>query len=350
MQKAHGPVAHFNSISHCVEGSVDFERVIKVDRNTDVQFNKPFCLLKPNYTNIDVEEKLFIDKGRKGGRIWPPLSKRDSVEIEDLMNLYPNATNLVSYGAMNYVTDFAQGLLDKMVTHKKIEEYLARKSFLTSSDLECLTSAQLQELEFHHDLVCYNLARRKKYAKRNMAIYAPMRFIGGIFECSISSSERDMIVDSYKESLETPPIWCDTVKSKPIAPLISEDISKQWFQMTTSADVMQRIPFLHTPTNFDLRFESKKWFEEIDVNEEYHYTEEELHKITELITETTNKISETLLKMESQFRVTKDKLPVFKYFQKFAPSKFLTMLSLQELSDALTNLEDLETCWDNLNV
>lgn len=170
--------------------------------------------------------------------------------------------------------------LGSMVGHKL--EQLTKEAYLLFTkgggvllDNPTLDSKHLQ---------CFKMARRKKYAKSTIDVFVPHSYIGGLYACGIDT---DLLSDTSRPQDIVSPlqILCNESLSIPIAPLISDDGTKQWIKFTKSLlqpVIVQNIPFLKSPSPFNPLFSisdmpSGKWAAELKVNEDYSYSPLDLH-------------------------------------------------------------------------
>ncbi|QLG71071.1 hypothetical protein HG535_0B01090 [Zygotorulaspora mrakii] len=192
---------------------------------------------------------------------------------------------------------------------------------------------------------CYKLARRKKYTARKVSLFFPGSWVGGMFYCQITDEIKKNVIDSMDENLEFKDTndfgICKIENSIPLFPLESDDYSKSWvvherpkirsFQNKLKGrfQVTKLIPYLFTANNpFDvtnfmgsnlsiatitnnswqrpLREQllntaqnsknfpkaSDQWYKEIEVEEKYQMSTEELSKLDSLTDRTINRIAE----------------------------------------------------------
>lgn len=117
---------------------------------------------------------------------------------------------------------------------------------------------------------CYRLVRKKKYSQRNLSFYLPNVAVGGIFQCPLDEP-------------------CSDSNSKPILPLLADHLSYRWFEFARFRRIVKRVPYLYTPYYVDPRYphrpDTSEWYKDLDVNENYTFTSQELH----LVSHATNK-------------------------------------------------------------
>lgn len=119
-----------------------------------------------------------------------------------------------------------------------------------------------------NDKLCYRAVRRKKYSTRLLSLYVPYTQVGGLFLCPAKDIE------------------CTNENAVPILPLMADRISHQWVEYPRRQRVVQRIPYLYTPNIFDPRYprrndRGQEWASVLDVNEDYQFTQNETHLITD---------------------------------------------------------------------
>jgi hypothetical protein len=185
-----------------------------------------------------------------------------------------------------------------------------------------------------NSVVCYKFARRKKYALRESSLFAPFAWVGGIFQCDVSNENRWGYLRHIQDSgLEEPfNIECDSANTFPVGPLIAEGLAHQWRSRVGMGATTLRVPFLYSPGILDWRFDATNdgldlnrqrmiykdhinkasnddinydvWWKEIDINENYNYTETDI----DIINKTASKTADLIKEFEHRFprKVLKD--------------------------------------------
>ncbi|ODQ67230.1 hypothetical protein NADFUDRAFT_49667 [Nadsonia fulvescens var. elongata DSM 6958] len=132
--------------------------------------------------------------------------------------------------------------------------------------------------------ICYRIVRRKQFVLRQMSIYLPFTFIGGIFACPGRASGNK----------------CTNENARPILPLYADNISHQWFELQVPkslehSQIIQRVPYLYTPTwTHPLGLwqypqpENLAWSLHLDIDEDYDLTVDERSISNKALTQMTN--------------------------------------------------------------
>lgn len=320
---------HFITIYHCSHGKVDYSKSIRVKSSNDIDWDDPFCLIKPNLgtklndlpedtvKNLDPIELEFNEeqineinklKGRKGGIKIDALSEvKAQTEAKVRENIGP-------------VKTLMKKTIDKTlqsITKDTKVKYIGRYETDHLTDIQ--ESSIQSSIEWEsRNLVCYKMARRRKYAKRKITYYMPYTFVGGLFECKISDDARKEIFQSFSSgdfssegNFKSFQFRCDKSLAIPIKPLIAEDSTKQFFKRISSS-MIQSIPYLTTATPLDLRFRtsdthdmySNTWAKDIDVNEDYNYNEFEINLILKGMATSSNFLNK-MLSLKPTFKFSK---------------------------------------------
>ncbi|KAK6455166.1 uncharacterized protein RJT20DRAFT_146257 [Scheffersomyces xylosifermentans] len=275
---------HFLSITHCDHGKVDYQKVIRTSSSTDIDWKTPFCMLKP----------------KLGAML--PLKEDDTVQrlIQNQMN--PNQTVHTTAYEDTYVGRFTRLVRNKFdkalraLTADKIIQYTGKTSYDHLQDIKQSDPQSSIEWEARN-LVCYKLARRKKYAKRDITFYMPHTFVGGLYECPVSAEQRKKLFQQFgnEEFLRKFDFECDSSVARPISPLIASDSTQQWFETNFhdifNPSLVQTIPYLSTASTLNFRFATSStsdmnmdtWATKLDANENYAYTESDLHVISRAV-------------------------------------------------------------------
>ncbi|EMG46176.1 hypothetical protein G210_3589 [Candida maltosa Xu316] len=279
---------HFITISHCNHGQVDYQKVIRTDSSGNIDWDKPFCMLKPK-----LGEMLTL----------PPHDIIGDPELQDVEE--DNDDFMIGvFGFIMYKGKKISRLLRKKLdlqleklTNGKWLEYTGKNKYMHQQDLVSKDPQASLQWEARN-LVCYKMARRKKYAKRKIDFFMPHTFVGGLFECILPSDLKKQIFHQFTSSdfvVQQIQIQCDPNLSRPISPLIAEDSTTQWFENklhnVINPGIIQTIPYLTTSTPLNLRFSTSEtpdmfrdsWATKIEVNENYVYREADLHLISKAI-------------------------------------------------------------------
>ena len=274
---------HHLSLARCDHGSADFEKQFVTKSSIDIDWNRPFCVLK-----LATKSKNELHKLKENRKLERNTTdgRRSHVDEENSAQTHSNKKGI-----------------DK--SNKSLEEKLkdetngkaTNKNWDRFVDLfEDLLSPNSQgKVEDPQNVVCYKMARRRRYAKRDILFYMPYTFVGALFECPLSQEEKTTMYRSFNEGgtpSENFEFRCDKSLARPLRPLVAEDSTSQWFETNynpINPKVIQKIPYLTTASFLDLRFTTTdtpdmledKWASQIDVNEDYDYSEGELALISQ---------------------------------------------------------------------
>lgn len=313
----------FMSIAHCNHGKVDYEKTTRMSSNHDINWDQPFCMIKPNLgTKLrDLPEDIPQNLDNR------ELESQGSLNLT-LGNMVANnpkeakgRTEIIGGNATaqtrtkikdNFIPikNFINTLADKTVQlfiggNRKHINYSGLKESSHLNDLQ-LSSIQ-SSLEWEsRNLVCYKIARRRKYAKRDILYYMPHTFVGALFECQLSTEDKRYLFQNLSTidlfQFHNFDIKCDRSLSRALKPLVAEDSTKQWFERKETSFI-QTIPYLTTATPYNLRFKlsdtndmfQHTWASDIDVNEEYNYNEFEVNLISQAIAKSANHVNKLLM-------------------------------------------------------
>lgn len=289
----------FLILYHCTRGQVDYEKPLKQQSVNQIQWETPFCFFKPKLgsylpdppddtarrlANKNITEGLMINSHGSGG-------ETDNPEVDvSTIPVVPLVTKL-----KNYLIDKKDKLFEKLTKHNTPILYTGKLKHKHIQDIE--TSPIQASLEWEsRNLVCYKLARRRKYFKRDVSFYIPGTFVGALFECAISPQVRKEVFQNFKvtDSLKTFNFKCDPQLAKPVAPLIADYPLKQWWDTKLnvfSPKFIHNIPYLSTSNPLSLRFSLTEtpdlrqdtWAAKIRVNEDYDFNELDVHFISQAL-------------------------------------------------------------------
>jgi len=387
------PMLHFISLSHCNHGELSYERLARTGRETDVEWDKPFCML-----STETLAKKF--QGSKNLAI--PVEKNDvnahMLNIDEvskkphsiaLEHMKPSEIhNTIKSSSTNIKRTF-NDFLRKISSKLKFIEY-TDDSLVTELESLNFISYQNVTLKDLDDLKCYKLARRKKYAQREMMIYAPYTWVGGLFECKVSQNDKEKYLNSLKDLKDFSKPFefkCTSENSTPLLPLIADDVTTQWIEKEKGWTISQRIPYLYTPGLLDLRYgkpaealglKSKdfsfddrfihehekvskdslpydKWKLELEVNEDYNYTIDDISLLTKAITYSSNTLNHFLKEDYKKFLPWEwDKIELMGPDQTsmtYLEGKFLGILSkMKDRSLGKIAVDTIQVHWDNLTL
>lgn len=336
---------NYLSIAHCDHGSIDYQKTILLPFSTAINFETPFCMLKPQ------------------------LGKTSKLKDEFIIN---NSTFLGSR-----LISAAKKKMDEILeknSRGSFIEYIGRNQYYQNDNMKKADPQTSLKTHAKKNLVCYKMARRPKYSKRNYLFYVPETFVGGLFECPVPSSLQAEIIQnlSGNDIIKPFEFSCDSSIAKPILPLIAEDSTSRWIDYDIlnnplNPSIIQTIPYLSSVTPFNIRFSSMEssdmyrdtWASRIDVNENYAYTEVDLNLISKalaLSADYLNKIYSPpdVPKVVSRFNAGLTLLS--KNFQKLLVLAFNNMnlqdkiemfLSYQRPKFVRKHLEALQKIWDD---
>ncbi|KAH3680335.1 hypothetical protein WICMUC_000402 [Wickerhamomyces mucosus] len=370
------PILNFVSFSHCDQGSLDYEKLILTGRETDIRWDTPICLFTPKERSYLVEESRMkgkqmisqIDKSRSDFQDAPNTHNAKELEDSSDNELFKRSTGIRKKIKEKFITlleniSFKIGFID--YRYDPLQNRVEDRKQISYQDLS------IQDLE---SLKCYKLARRKKYSKREMLLYAPYTWVGGIFECEISQETKQKYLKYLKDSkdfIKPFQIKCNPKKSKPLFPLLASDITKQWIEKYGGVQFSRRIPYLYSPGQLDYRYgkpaqllglKSNKagfedyidngsvkklffdnWYEELEVNENYNYSSNDTDFITEAITKSSNLMNQYLTKNRKKL----SNGPKNKELGDEATVLEL-LLTSQNNTEKYSFVEALQSLWDNL--
>ncbi|ANZ73081.1 BA75_01364T0 [Komagataella pastoris] len=269
LKSLRGPLSHYSVFIHCRQSSLDYEHLVRLGREEDIPWNTTICFSKHQ------TKKSKSPVNKKLRQLW---NTNDSVVNEKqtfspLYRVYKKRFKKFDY------------LLTKMALSRFLR-HTSRRQDEKVDGIRHLPSKEVLSV-FLEDLECYKLVRRKKYVTRELSLYTPYRFIGGLFKCPLSQETKTNMLKSASKLDPISPyqIPCGSNTAVPIAPLISDDISQQLVNHNIFSskitdfriNIIQRIPYLFTPSFLDPRFHSfgvfkgrySNWFDELDINEDY---------------------------------------------------------------------------------
>jgi hypothetical protein len=337
----------FLSFSHCNHGKIDYSIVERTASSSDIDWNTLFCVLKP-YGDFGVK-KTESEGMKEDATLAQKISSAQNGIKELLRNAVDKGAEILSDG-----TYF---------------EYTGKRK---TKHLEDVTKSDPQaSLEWEsRNLKCFKMARRKKYAKRSVSFYMPLTFVGGLFECHLSDSQRREFFKKFAIGDFVKPFKfdCDKALAVPILPLIADDSTKNWFQTGVEGFhpfIIHTIPYLSTAGPLNLRFSSSDtpdmfrdtWASKIDVNEDYSYTEIDLHLISQAAALTTDYLNKIIAPLDLDpilkalhFETPKhDPLesPVREFDTLSIDQRIYMLLSRLHASISRKHLLKIQHIWDN---
>lgn len=193
-----------------------------------------------------------------------------------------------------------------------------RKSWniLKSSKGGTISDARPEHQDPEH-LHCFKLARRQKYVQRNVSVYLPHKWIGGLYYCNLDIDTKSELLTRLNDGVSSNDYSahsiCGPDIAVPLQPVISDSYHKHstvlrhksrfpYLRRLTRTRMDKVVPFLHTPNDpaangimnnelstqsnqtaeilpqsifqqwwpFTSALRSGNWFADIDVNESYN--------------------------------------------------------------------------------
>lgn len=373
---------HFLSITHCDHGKPDYEKQVLTTSSIDIDWNKPFCILKPDFGDrllpkpTDKVYNLYQNNNNisENNMILGNMSAEKPLEGASVS--LKSKISEVGKHLNNLLETSVDNILEKVINGKHVQ-YTSKKAAEHVEDIR--NSDPRSSLEWEsRNLICYKMARRKKYAKRNILFYIPYTFVGGLFECPIPDSRKKEIFHAFQSGdfLKNFDFKCDHSLAKPVAPLVAQDSTKQWIDTKfnpLNPVLIQRIPYLSTASVFDIRFSTSDtpdmlqdtWASQIDVNEEYSYTGLELNVISQAIALSADYFHKTfrpldlsgvfhdlvLLRSSNGMQNSHVAIRTFilSTFKKLSlDQKINILLSSRKAEESMLHLHKLQRTWDNL--
>lgn len=284
----------------------------------------------------------------------------------------------------------------------------------TSSDKKRTPKERaLEDLKNFH---CFKLARRKKYTNRKASLFFPGSWVGGMFYCDLDDEMKTRALKDMHGNLRFKRSkghdLCDRGNSIPLVPMQSDDYSKNWIEFSGvgtnkfptkvfKPQITKYVPYINTPNDAfsRLNFENKDnvsiasatalswrkpfreqalaifdknkiystgkdpWFSEIDVDENYQISSNDIsawqswtdHAVAKL-SSATNKPSKSFMssRLNASDSHTNSK-GFLKGLLKKIESKIWNRLQLRDkvlsiLGDDPKSLENLQTEWKNLQM
>ncbi|AOA60604.1 Hypothetical protein PP7435_CHR1-2126 [Komagataella phaffii CBS 7435] len=269
LRSIRGPLFHYSVFIRCRQSSLDYEHLVRLGREEDIPWNTTLCFSN----RLTKKSKSTVNNKSKESRNTTDSAANEKPTFSPLNRVYKKLFKRFDY----VLTKMARSRFLQYASHRQDDKV---------DGIRHLPSKEVLSVSLE-DLKCYKLVRRKKYVTRQLSLYTPYRFIGGLFECPLSKeTKKDMLKSASALDFISPyQIPCDSNTAVPIAPLISDDISQQLVNHNIFSsritdfriNIIQRIPYLFTPSFLDPRFYSSgvfkgrysNWFDELDINEDY---------------------------------------------------------------------------------
>lgn len=268
---------HFLRITHCTQGNADFSSTVSLQQHS---INETFCVF-PQFSQV----------------------------LRDRSN----------FGKVNR---FAVRIANRVLGKKP-------------------QKAQLSIEEATKNMTCYKMSRRLQFAKSNTLFFIPYTFVGVLYECNITSTQKASYLNDYPFAKS--PNCDDAI---PVKPIVAEDASKSFFDWTSSPlSIFQTIPYLKTASPLDPRFTSKTniWAKDIRLNEDYQFTEIQMQRFSVASSKVANHIRKItkapLTSLERWFSRKKDQSKLDN------EAKFAYFLSQQNASTTMRHLKTIQSLW-----
>lgn len=380
------PLLHFVSLSNCELGELKYERLERTGRDTDIEWSKPMCFL--GNKRITDDRGVVIsrpERNKKSNKMNTSLFLFRNLTIEDAPTR-PHAVDITNQRPPQVlekrsIRDKFLSFLNSISKTRFLDYFNQDSNRVAYEDLKPISYTEIDSEDIT-DMHCYKMARRKKYALRDLMIYAPRTWVGGLFECNNSDEDKKKYLTGMKSSrLFAKPyeIQCNAENATPLYPLIADDITKLQYEYDKGSLAIIRTPYLYTPTNLDPRFGKPSevlglanaflrnvinkdstdklpydnWFEEIDINENYTYTAEDLKSITNAVTNATHLLKAQIGSGPSRWDW--DDAGVFGETEKERPhylelKTLFSLTKIKEQAKRLSFVKDLQQVWDDMRL
>lgn len=396
---------HFMTLSHCDHGKVDYQKTLRTRSSADIDWERPFCMFKPDLgsrlklkpldtiRNIDGREKseehqgedaLYRKEGLTNSSEAVPVgimspgiqrtlltesssqTKGSSQQNQTLKHkLAAPEARVATVSDRNGMWEVLKHNLDKLLQRATAGahfQYWGERKMLHLEDMQSSNIGASLEWE-SRNLVCYKMARRRKYARRNFLFYMPYTFVGVLYECPVSSATKHAIFQNFSNTafLQSFDFECDQALAVPVKPLIADDSTRQWFSHKASRfSSTQHIPYLTTASLLDVRFAASNtldmhddtWASKVDVNEDYNYSEADISLISETVAWCTDYLNKLLIRPSfkmSRFNSLRSHAlesedPLFGTME--VDQRILLALQGLSRSEALVHLKSIQEKWD----
>lgn len=283
-----GTIRHYLRLTHCTKGRVDYEGYVSMPRNSGFVWGVDVCGFR-------------IHKKGISERAW--RAAREAV-----------VRTAKVVGSPWEHTKKAWAWVDMLRTERPIND--------TTEALAATLNAQ-QKKEIDKDRLtnprrgsewCYRAVRRKKYALREVSIYMPNTFVGGLFLCPRSVAAGGSADCTNRNAVPIAPLYADPALNSPFlafetardanpaygltklsrsrrllyhTPFAMRRIVNRvaYFYTKNAVSIESLLPF-NTPveTAVGVASEWPAWARSLDVNEQYTYTRGDLSSLNEAIT------------------------------------------------------------------
>lgn len=301
-----GTVRHHLRLTHCTKGHTDYEGYVPMPRNSGFMWAVDICGFR-------------VDKTSVPKRIWRSATGTVAHTANVIWRPWEHARTMWTWVDMLRAKRLAND---------------------TTEELETAFNEQRQQ-EINKDRLtnpqrpsewCYRAVRRKKYALREVSIYLPNTFVGGLFLCprigaAGGSSSSDC---TNANAVPVAPLYADPALNSPIFTLETvrdgnpvynqQKLSafRRLFQYTPLASrrIVNRVAYFYTKNTVNMGsfvpfYEPTEgtvavaggwpsWAWHLDVNEQYTYTSADLSSINGAITLTGN-LLQSLFSIGSQW-------------------------------------------------
>lgn len=279
------PFRHYMRLSHCANGRVNYEAYAPIERNTGMAWTTNMCgfTAKSSVPLMSKHERVA-----QKARLKTEAKPKGPHRLERL------------WATFRLLTERNSGVLNEtMAAHA---QSLAAQSLLPKPGDPAP--------------YCYRAVRRKKFALRDVSLYTPNTFVGGLFMCPQNEI-------------------CTNENAQPVMPLHSDDLATQWFEVepmshsnplyreansgrspqassskssgfaivsrfaryiTGKRHIIQRVPYFFTKSKYSRKDQSYKppggewpeWAVGMDVNEDYVYSKRDVSLINRAFSQTIN--------------------------------------------------------------
>ncbi|KAH3903487.1 uncharacterized protein SCODWIG_01085 [Saccharomycodes ludwigii] len=187
-----------------------------------------FCYKGKLVKSIDIDKHL--DKKFKINDWKAPICFYLDDTPQNSYSLRDNTTHLVSH-------------IKTYLTKNKYYKFLFKPKNILN---ETLKSKSLKNIDKFH---CFKVARRKKYSYRDLNIFFPQQWVGGLFYCKQDTALKKLVLNNYlddnlemlsinnhdnsgtekdTDSGNDYKIMCNISIAKPVLPLIADNFRRYW--------------------------------------------------------------------------------------------------------------------------
>jgi hypothetical protein len=287
-----GTVRHYLRLTHCTKGRVDYEGYISMPRNSGFVWGVDVC-------GFHVHKEGILEQAWRTARGAIMRTKK-------------------VVGSPWEHTKKAWGWVDMLRTERSVNDTAeALATALNAQRKKDIDKDRLTNPQRPSEW-CYRAVRRKKYALREVSIYMPNTFVGGLFLCPRSVAAGGSADCTNANAVPIAPLYADPALNSPFSALETVrdtnpayelyklSRSRRLFHYTPFAArrIVNRVAYFYTkntvtiesllPFNapveatVEVAGEWPAWARLLDVNEQYTYTSGDLSSLNEAITLTGN--------------------------------------------------------------